>query len=500
MNKYLALFCFALLFSNNLCLDCTGDKPECSTEGKTNPENYACVPVDDETCGLRLYCNHLTAKEENTECSDYPVQVNGKECFDNEAGDSNPCIEKYICEQLTKEAKETDQSLSCFDLELSKENRGKGTHVCIDNKNDATKACKEVKLCSKVTSTDTDKDCSHYAVEDDKKVCVEKKGDTNQICQEIYSCNDVPSSEEGDCKDFIVSDDDHVCVAGGTKCTEKFLCEAVKKADSVKCSDYPVKEANKDNYGCIESKNPEKACQEEKFCDKNTEGTSDEICRRYPVTNDNIGKKTCIKKQNSMGCVEKELCETVTKGADVDCSKYPVKNSNMKTHLCSSEGSGDKCAEVEILCSTAEKGESDEQCSYYKVSDSTKSCVKNTDTSSGAKPCLEVEKSACELKTSGATDDSSCKDLAVHKKGEQICKKNPEGNNCFQLYYCEYGTGLDDNDCANYALKDLQKECKKKANENKCEEVEKDGNKGNKGNEGSFLNIQIGLLLIMSLL
>lgn len=543
MIKYLALLYSILLFSNTLCLDCTDDKSECNKEGKENADNLVCVPVGD-TCRLLLYCNILTTKEDNTECSDYPTKENGKKCFDNdETGASNPCkeeypcndvpsledgktcesypvtdktkyhcvsrgeganppcMQQYLCEQLTKADKAQNSDISCSALVLSKENRDKGTHMCIEDKSDATKACKEVKICSKVASTDTDKVCSHYAVEDDKKVCVGKTGDDNQICQEIYSCNNVPAGETGACENFIVSDNDHICVEGGTKCTEKTLCEAVKKADSVKCSDFPVKIANKDTHGCIESKNPEKACQEEKFCEKNTEGTSDEICRRNPVTKDNIGKKACIKKENSMGCEEKELCETVTKGTDVDCSKYPVKDENVKTHLCA-EGSDDKCAEVEILCSTAEKGENDEQCSFYKVSGSTKRCVKNTDTSTGAKPCKEVEKSACELKTSGATDDSSCKDLAVYKTGEQICKKNPDKDSCVQLFYCEYGTGLDDNDCTNYALKDTNKECKKKADENKCEEVEKNdgGNGGNKGSKGSFLNVKVGLLLIISLL
>ena len=49
-----------------------------------------------------------------------------------------------------------------------------------------------------------------------------------------------------------------------------------------------------------------------------------------------------------------------------------------------------------------------------------------------------------------------------------------DGDKCSLLSYCDYGTGKTDSECAKYALKDGTKnECKKKADENKCEEVEK---------------------------
>ena len=684
MNKYLALFCFVLLCNYTFCKDCTEASEGCDKSQIDNPNDYVCVEVSDNTCGLKLYCDVAVneGNDENFKCSDQPVKTNGKTCFDNEEGAGNPCkeeyacndvtnaeegtcpsypvtdknkyhcvpgdenscteepycthattedcstltvapskstthvcipgdgdthcVEEYLCEKLTKEAKESSPTeISCSNLILSKENRDKETHICIDNEDEeSTKACKEVKKCSQVTSSDTDKDCSHYGVESQQKVCVKKTGDNAQICEEKYKCNNVPVNEDGQCKDFLVSDNDHVCVdntGDSTKCIEKllcskvpkpennansidcsstdyqiseanknthicvqdpdsqnyackeeflcneatnaandeecnkypvvpakktthvcikdptqskckeeFLCESVARGDSVQCSNYPVKIANKATHECIQSRNPEKACQEAKFCALNTEGTSDEQCRRYPITKENIGKKACIKKEASgaMGCVEKDLCTTITKGTEVDCSKYPVSDEKMKNHICKAVDGNDKCSEVEISCLEATKGESDEQCSNYKVSDldPNKKCAKNTDTSAGATPCTEVSKSACELKTTGATDDV-CNGLAVSKTVEQICIKNPEGNNCLQLTYCEYGIGIDDYDCAKYALKNKEKVCKKKAGSNKCEEVEKtnedDGGNnggGNKGNKGSFLNLSFGLLLIISIL
>ena len=894
MNKYSALFCFALLFNYTLCLTCTGEEDECKKDNidQSQKDNYACVPIDEETCGLKPFCNYAVKEQndENFKCSDYPSQTDGKLCTDNNAGDAESackeeyecdsvpaptseegqeppsvncasypvtdkkkykcisgsektctkeeytcetvpkldgidcstysvgdetenycgendesaegdeethgckkipycthategectsyqvdstkstthtcvkgregetyCVEKYICGEFTKVAKQTETGIKCSDLILSNENKDKGTHVCIDDEEEnSSKACKEEYLCSKAPkidgitctnlivsddrkynsgckpTTDSDPDevkqyackeveylceevpkfqgegeapfeCSLFDVDDDKRethICTEdptsqtkqckeikycsdveaadmtsetncetdfwydkntkicKKNTETNICEELEketptptpteSCNMIPNDDDRECINIQSSDANHICVdntGGSTKCIEKLLCSKVPKpadnTDSVDCSstnyqvseehknthiciqdlesqnyackeeylcsqatgtnneecskfpvnptnilthgcikdtgnqnkckeeslctrvtlasatdelcnnypvdinklnthiciksddttckeeslcenvgkganiicsNYPVKKENKATHGCIESRNPEKACQEEKFCASVTDGTSDEQCRRYPVSYENMDKKVCIKNQNdnTMGCIEKELCTTITKGDGIDCSKYPVSNDKMKTHLCRDVEGNEKCSEVEIDCSTAEKGETDEQCSYYKVSNPNKNCVKNTDTSAGAKPCKEVSKNECELKTSGATDDNSCKDLAVDKADEQICRKNPEGDNCVQLTYCEYGIGLDDYDCAKYTLKDSEKICKKKASENKCEEVTKtddeqpgsgddNGNGGKNGNSGSFLNVAFGLLFIISL-
>jgi len=77
----------------------------------------------------------------------------------------------------------------------------------------------------------------------------------------------------------------HICIkSDDTTCKEESLCENVGKGANIICSNYPVKKENKATHGCIESRNPEKACQEEKFCASVTDGTSDEQCRRYPVS------------------------------------------------------------------------------------------------------------------------------------------------------------------------------------------------------------------------
>jgi hypothetical protein len=200
-------------------------------------------------------------------------------------------------------------------------------------------------------------------------------------------------------------------------------------------------------------------------------GSTDEECRNYPVQTSKLGKYACIEntQNGEIGCIEEQLCNEVKNEGTVDCSKYPVSNTNRNTHICNAISNPTEKACEEILksgidCSNAKKGENDEQCSGYKVSDDTKRCAKNTQTSS-TNPCIEKDK--CELKTTGATNDENCINLAVEKPGEQKCIKNPSGENCMPLSYCDYGEGNSDEDCAKFALKDGEKnECKKKNSEN----------------------------------
>ena len=446
---------------------CTED-----TDSDTKQCKQINKPTQDQPDTPTESCNTIP-KTDNRECKNIQASDDNHVCVDNTSG-STKCIEKLLCSKVSKPENNAN-SIDCSSTDYQISEANKNTHICVQDPDSQNYACKEEFLCNEATNAANDEECNKYPVVPAKKTT-------------------------------------HVCIKDPTqnKCKEEFLCESVARGDSVQCSNYPVKIANKATHECIQSRNPEKACQEAKFCELNTEGTSDEQCRRYPITKENIGKKVCIKKEASgaMGCVEKDLCTTITKGTEVDCSKYPVSDEKMKNHICKAVDGNDKCSEVEISCLEATKGESDEQCSNYKVSDldPNKKCSKNTDTSAGATPCTEISKSACELKTTGATDDV-CNELAVSKTGEQICIKNPEGNNCLQLTYCEYGIGIDDYDCINYALKNKEKVCKKKADSNKCEEVEKtnedDGGNnggGNKGNKGSFLNLSFGLLLIISIL
>ena len=60
----------------------------------------------------------------------------------------NECIlrwatscQKFLCEEILKE----DKTRACFEYFLSDANRGKGTHICVDNKDEnSEKACREV--------------------------------------------------------------------------------------------------------------------------------------------------------------------------------------------------------------------------------------------------------------------------------------------------------------------------------------------------------------------
>jgi hypothetical protein len=129
----------------------------CEDYSPENTETHYCSETQD--ADAEGTCNEVPYCEGNSEnCENQKVTPGNKDTHVCVAG-TEYCEEKYQCKHLTKAAKQADTSISCSELELSKEN--KGTHICTDE-DDTTKdnACKEVKLCSKVLSSDTDKDCS----------------------------------------------------------------------------------------------------------------------------------------------------------------------------------------------------------------------------------------------------------------------------------------------------------------------------------------------------
>ena len=462
--------CIEEQYSCNEVPKITGETTiQCSDFETTNKNTYKCViNTADSTakqCTEEPYCSSVPKDGKTKDCKEYSVSEATKTthyCKDS-TSDSKDCEEApYTCSNILKTVLEKIPDIQCS-------NFNEGDNYCIEDESTSENACKLEKKCASVNEDDlkTQSDCSKYPVSDKEKFGCRQKAEQSQ-CEEIYFCDKVPKNDAGECSSFIVPDENHICIEDSeskdNKCKSTFICD---KATSKDCSNYYVTD-------------PKKKCMESSASGKN--------------------------------CEEIYYCEEVPKAEAGDCTAYPVSEKNRKTHTCKqltdSETKG--CFEEEINCSTAEKGESDEQCSHYKVSDPDKNCAKNTDTSAGAAPCTEVSKSACELKTSGATDDI-CNDLAVDKAGEQICIKNPKGNNCLQLTYCEYGYAETNSDCAAYTLKNKEKICKKKADANICEEVvrtEEDeqpgsgddsGNGGKTGNSGSFLNVAFGLLFIISL-
>ena len=442
---------------------------QCSDFETTNKNTYKCVidtaDSNAKQCTEEPYCSSVPKDGKTKDCKEYSVSEATKNthyCKDS-TSDSKACEEApYTCSNIPKTVLEKIPDIQCS-------NFNEGDNYCIEDESTSENGCKFEKKCASVNEDDlkTQSDCSKYPVSDKEKFGCRQKAKQSQ-CEEIYFCDKVPKNDAGECSSFIVPDENHICIEDSeskdNKCKSTFICD---KATSKDCSNYYVTD-------------PKKKCMESSASGKN--------------------------------CEEIYYCEEVPKAEAGDCTAYPVSEKNRKTHTCKqltdSETKG--CFEEEINCLTAEKGESDEQCSHYKVSDPDKNCAKNTDTSAGAAPCTEVSKSACELKTSGATDDI-CNDLAVDKASEQICIKNPKGNNCLQLTYCEYGYAEINSDCAAYTLKNKEKICKKKADANICEEVvrtkedeqpgsgDDSGNGGKTGNSGSFLNVAFGLLFIISL-
>ena len=431
-----------------------------SLKGSIKCSDYSVTPGQEDThyceesTDSTKACEEIPYCEENNEgdCTKFKVVPTKSSTHVCVPGETSPeggatskyCQEQYLCSGILKDASSTE-TITCPKYILSEANRGKGTHTCIqDSDPESTKACKEVPFCSHVTSSETDKDCSKYPIENDDKdkACISKEADdTGKICQEKYLCDKVPKGTTEDCKNFALTGDSkytHECKSISDETyackSEKYKCSAVPKIKvetSIKCSDFDVDSTKTETHVCIEdTTSSEKQCKEEYLCTKATSGANNEECSKYPVEIDKRTTHGCVKDSTKdQGCKEEQLCDKVTleTPSDTECAKYPVSFDKIQSHIC----------------------------------------VKNPE--STVSSCIE-QQLKCESKTSGATDDIR-EGLSVEKTGEQKCVK--DGDKCSLLSYCDYGIGSSDEDCAKFALKDEKKECKKKEGENKCEEVEK---------------------------
>jgi len=453
-------------------------KPECSSFYYDKKTSVCHLNEEKNLCVETYLCSEAPSGEAG-ECTTFVTSDENHVCVNGESGSAKKCKEEPYCSKVPKPAN-NEPSIDCSKYQVKQEN-----NICIQDLESTTYACKEEIACDKATNGATNKECAKYPVVNDHKTsygCVKDSAE-GKFCKEEELCSvktlTEPTDEE--CAKYPVSFGNintHICVkntaATGSSCIEQPLCSEVASAEGIVCSNYQVKEENKQTHICVPSKIGDNPCQEMLLCEKNDFSTSDEECRNYPVKTENQSTKRCIKtrEKDKSGCIEEQLCAGVPKGDNVDCSLYPVSDNNVATHFCDTiPNPNDKaCQEVQkstVECTKAKTGDSDEQCNRYQVSDGKK-CVKNTDTTSGATPCIEKEK--CETKTSGATDEI-CAGLAVEKPGEEICVKN--GEKCSLLAYCNYASGSSDEQCAKFALKDEKKECKKKEDKNECEEVEK---------------------------
>lgn len=570
-----------------VCKEAKGDdanicsKFALSESNNKNNGDTVCIPKEGDVykCQEKYLCDKVP-KDTEEACENFVLQVDLKYTHycTNSDGEYGCKSEQYQCNDVPKISEET--SIECRNfLDGGKTD----THVCIEDTTSQEKQCKEMKLCSKVTTTDMEgvTDCSSsFYYDKEKYTCRIKKGEN--ICEQVYLCGEAPSTEEGPCSSYATSDEDHVCIGSTVaECREEYICGKVPKSEESKdgfnCATFPLSEENDEEHVCIkDSESTTFACKEEYLCEKANSGATDEECSKYPTEDTNKGcvkdsasgkfckeedlctkvsletatdaecnkypvsfgkieTHICIKNQDagSPSCVEKMLCEKKTDGetdeecreltvktenrgkyaciantqsgalgcieeqlctevpnneGTVDCSKYPVSDTNKDTHICReiSNPTDKACEEIpksEINCEEAKIGKNDKQCSGYKVLDNNKRCAMNKD-NQPTSPCKEIGK--CELKTTGATYEEICALLAVEKPGEEKCVRNPEGQNCMLLTYCDYAEGNSDEVCSKFALKNIeQNECKKKSGENKCEEVKKktedepDGESGN---------------------
>ena len=110
--------------------------------------------------------------------------------------------------------------------------------------------------------------------------------------------------------------------------------------------------------------------------------------------------------------------------------------------------------------------------SKYKVTDrDIKKCMHNDDDNAES-PCIEEAISWADKKVVDK-DDTLCKKLACQNKDDQVWQKSSTEEKYELVPYCNYAEGATDKECSTYPKLVSTNACKKKSDEDKCEEVVK---------------------------
>ena len=476
MNKLLVLL--YLIFSFSLCKECTEeDCKDLTVEGDEDKSHYACIPKDDNSCGLELLCPHVTITEGDTtiQCSDYPTVDPDKICIKNggQCSEEYKCktvpsidsgktcssyevsdIEKYIC--TAKKVEEEVEVNICSEYALS-DSKIK-THTCkaVEGK---TLPCEEIPFCSYVT----------YPLEktNGDTICIPKEGDGYK-CQEKYLCDKVPKAT-GEatitCASFLDSTkaETHVCIEDTTplstkQCKEMKLCSKVSIDDMTGVTDCSSTfYYDKETYTCQLNEDSNK-CEQVYLCGK-APSTATGPCSSFAVRDKD---HTCIG-ETITECTEEYYCGKVPKSeeskAGFDCSSYKLSAENDdEDHFCTrdTESTTYACKE-EYFCEKAKYGNNDEECSKYPVKTANKRCVKDL---TNGKFCKEED--LCTKVSLETPSDELCNKYPVSLENirTHICIKNQgtTDSSCVEQFLCDYVEKIESTevDCENYPVKNKE--------------------------------------------
>ena len=179
--------------------------------------HYVCKKNEGtEGCHEELkQCDNITALGEKS-CSDFPTSSpDTLKCVENTNGDT-PCKEKE---------KSCDEDGDCnYPVSIDKRDH----YVCIGSV-ETGDCIVELKQCNDITVLG-EKSCSDFPTSSSDKVCIDSE-ESDKPCKEMLSCNYAESGAEEVTNDICIKHpiskqniNTHICLADGSKCSEKHLC------------------------------------------------------------------------------------------------------------------------------------------------------------------------------------------------------------------------------------------------------------------------------------
>lgn len=126
-------------------------------------------------------------------------------------------------------------------------------------------------MCKDVTELG-EKSCSDFPTSSSDKVCIDSE-ESDKPCKEMLSCNYAESGAEEVTNDICIKHpiskqniNTHICLADGSKCSEKHLCESEPASDEeIDCSSFTVKYENINTHKCVTNTNGNTPCKEEEI-------------------------------------------------------------------------------------------------------------------------------------------------------------------------------------------------------------------------------------------
>lgn len=336
--------------------------------------------VSAEACSSKENDAEITDEE----CRNLEVENENLICIKGTEG----CESLTLCEKASSENGEgcPDFPVSSYEYKCeARQNKAEGQSDC----QQTLIECEE-EIGQKFASSDY---CKKLDVDDGFNCLFEKE--TPKCAKIQINCGEEEASEisESFCNLLKTSSDEYKCIKGtGDHCAQDLITcgeEESGKASDTLCPKLRVEEGFKCVLGSPKCKSEQIECGSE------SGQASIDYCPKLKVSDPTY--QVCVKDETENECIVAKSCADVKIGAtDSICNIFKPSSKE----ICIKENSS--CV-VKTLCHGAE-GASNEICSGFHVSDSTKKkCVKNANEDK----CEEIDKSEEEIEEATKTSDEA---------------------------------------------------------------------------------------------